>query len=72
MIDAVEHLNVLKFFRAMIVFLQDNIDFFSKVFDKFPKEKLQDFYAMLFDIILEEHKEKLMNEFTSLKESTFV
>jgi len=39
--DVIENLEILRFFRGMIFFLEENVEFFIKVFDKFDKEKIQ-------------------------------
>jgi len=62
--DVIENLEILRFFRGMIVFLEENVEFFIKVFDKFDKEKIQEFYKTLFGIIISQYAEKLTNEFT--------
>ena len=63
---------VLRFFTTVKNFLGDNIQFFTKVFDKIQKEKVQEFYAELFSQILGEFKERIGQQFLSIKLEGFV
>lgn len=41
-----------------------------RIFDKLPKDMLFEFYLELFKAIIAEYRERLTNEFVSLKEET--
>lgn len=58
---------VLKFYTVLKVFLNQNISFFTKVFDKMSKDKVHDFFLELFKQLIHEYKERLTQQFISLK-----
>ena len=58
---------LVNFYGTLIRFLGQNVKFFGKVFDKMSKEKINGFYAELFQQIINEYKDRIKEEFVFLK-----
>ena len=53
----------VKFYKALLKLVTDNIDFVCKLFEKLPRDKINEYYQLMFTVLLDEYKMRLSQDY---------